>query len=106
MKISAFRASRFLQIIPLYGLLLAAPLLAGAQSSQPSSALMPKGVPRLLKFSGMLKDAEGRPRTGMAGILFAVYPASVGGAPLWLETHNVQLDQQGRYSALLGGNQT
>src|SRR5437016_9919967 len=60
------------------------------------------GVPRLVKFGGVLKDAAGRPHTGIVGITFAIYSEANGGTPLWEEAQNVQLDQQGRYTVLLG----
>jgi hypothetical protein len=59
-------------------------------------------VPRLVKFNGTLQDSGGQPRTGTVGITFAIYHESNGGAPLWQETQNVQLDQQGHYDVLLG----
>ena len=62
----------------------------------------PNDVPRLVKFAGLLKDAAGNPRTGTLGITFAIYGESSGGAPLWQETQNVHLDQQGHYAVLLG----
>ena len=59
-------------------------------------------VPRLLNFNGVLKDAEGVPRIGVAGIRFAIYSEEVGGVPLWQEIQNLQLDSQGLYSVHLG----
>lgn len=59
-------------------------------------------VPRFVKFNGTLKDAAGQPRTGLVGITFSIYHEAVGGVPLWQETQNVQLDQQGRYQVVLG----
>src|SRR5689334_13082918 len=59
-------------------------------------------VPRVLKFAGVLKDPAGKPRTGTVGITFSIYRDSSGGAALWQESQNVQLDQQGRYTVLLG----
>jgi hypothetical protein len=62
-------------------------------------------VPRLVKFSGALKDASGEPRTGVVGITFAIYAEEFEGSPLWMETHNAELDELGRYSVLLGATQ-
>jgi hypothetical protein len=59
-------------------------------------------VPRLVKFAGTLKDELGKPRTDVVGVTFAVYEEQEGGAALWLETQNVELDNQGRYTVLLG----
>src|SRR5262249_2124459 len=63
-------------------------------------------VPRLVKFAGTLKDEQGKPRTGVVGVTFAVYGEQEGGAALWLETQNVELDEQGRYTVLLGGTKS
>src|SRR3990172_8497403 len=84
---------------------------AQGQESQPAevgpaelpSAVDPQAsVLRLVRFSGTVQDALGRPRTGMVGITFALYAEQEGGSPLWLETQNVELDDQGRYTILLG----
>jgi len=68
---------------------------------QTNSTEQPAGVPRVVKFSGVLKDASGNLLNGTVGVSFAVYSDSAGGAPLWEETQNVQFSQ-GRYSVFLG----
>ncbi len=60
------------------------------------------GMVRLLRYSNRVVDALGQPRTGQVGMTFALYPEQEGGTPLWLETQNVELDEEGRYTALLG----
>ena len=72
-----------------------------AGTTIPDSSL---SVPRLIKFSGILKDGKGDAKTGVAGVTFAIYAEQEGGAPLWMETQNVALDEAGRYAALLGTN--
>jgi hypothetical protein len=62
-------------------------------------------VPQLVKFSGTLKDHMGKPLKGMLGITFAIYIEQVGGAPLWMETQNVEPGEQGAYTVLLGATQ-
>ncbi len=62
----------------------------------------PASAVRLLRYSASVKDALGAPRTGVVGITFALYAEPEGGTPLWIETQNVALDEQGRYTALLG----
>ncbi|MGH9862364.1 MAG: hypothetical protein ACRD35_02970 [Candidatus Acidiferrales bacterium] len=57
---------------------------------------------RLIRFSGLLRDAHGPQGTGVLGITFALYKEQSGGAPLWLETQNVELAAEGRYTVLLG----
>jgi hypothetical protein len=60
-------------------------------------------VPRLVQFSGTLKESIGKP---VEGVTFALYKEQEGGAPIWMETHNVVLDEGGRYSVLLGASTT
>ena len=59
-------------------------------------------VPRLVKFTGALSETGGKPLSGVVGVTFALYEEERGGAPLWMETQNVQADASGRYTALLG----
>jgi len=59
-------------------------------------------VPRLIKFSGVAKDESGKPLSGVVGITFSLYKDQQAGAPLWMETQNVQADAAGHYTALLG----
>src|SRR5579859_1260018 len=63
-------------------------------------------VPRLIKFSGVLRDILGHPMTGPLDVTFALYDKEAGGDPLWYETQTVQADQLGRYTALLGAMHT
>lgn len=58
-------------------------------------------VPMLVNFSGVLAES-GKPQTGTVGVTFALYKDFQGGAPLWLETQNVQPDKFGHYSVVLG----
>ena len=59
-------------------------------------------VPRLVRFAGTARDLNANPLSGVVGITFSLYAEQTGGAPLWLETQNVQADGNGRYSVLLG----
>jgi hypothetical protein len=59
-------------------------------------------VPRLVNFSARAIDDQGKPIAGMAGITFSIYKDQSGGAPLWMETQNVQADTRGNYTAELG----
>jgi hypothetical protein len=72
----------------------------------PREVVPPLPVPRLVKFAGVLKDELGKPRTGVVGVTFAIYKEQEGGAALWLETQNVELDDQGRYTVLLGSSKS
>ena len=59
-------------------------------------------LPRLVRFGGVLGNANGTPVTGLVGVTFALYSEQTGGAALWLETQNVTADSSGHYTALLG----
>jgi trimeric autotransporter adhesin len=59
-------------------------------------------VPPLVNFSGGLIGANAKPVGGLVGVTFSLYKDSEGGAPLWIETQNVQADKAGHYSVMLG----
>jgi hypothetical protein len=59
-------------------------------------------VPHLVRFSRAVKDVAGKPLTGTVGVTFALYRDQDSGAPLWLETQNVAMDDSGRYTVSLG----
>jgi hypothetical protein len=75
-------------------ILVATPLLRAQQQASV--------VPTLVNFSGVLTAANGKPLTGTVGATFSLYKDQQGGAPLWLETQNVQPDKSGHYSVMLG----
>jgi hypothetical protein len=79
---------------------------AGQQvGSNPSAASTPmSAVPRLVQFSGVAKDTDGKPLTGTIGVTFFLYRDEQGGAPLWMEVQNVQADARGHYSVQLGAS--
>jgi hypothetical protein len=61
-------------------------------------------IPRLIRFAGVARNADGTPRAGLVGVTFHLYTDQTGGTPLWLEIQNVTIDANGRYSVLLGAN--
>src|SRR6266446_2669397 len=71
----------------------------GGPDSGPAQSVV---VPRLVKFSSTAKDQLGHSPAGVVGVTFAIYKDQEGGATLWMETQNVQLDEQGHYAVLLG----
>jgi hypothetical protein len=73
------------------------PLGFGQTPTETVSAL-----PRLVRFGGTVKDLNGNRQTGVVGITFALYSEQTGGAALWIETQNVNADNNGHYTALLG----
>jgi hypothetical protein len=76
-----------------------APAVANQSASSPAQTPV---VPRLVKFSGALKDSAGKPLSGLVGVTFSIYKDQEAGAALWMETQNVQLDEQGHYTVPLG----
>jgi len=75
-------------------------LLGWAQGQQSSS--IPGSVPTVIRFSGNLADSTGRPLSGVVGVTFSLFADQQGGAPLWVETQNVQADKSGHYAVTLG----
>ena len=83
-------------------LLLLACCVLPMDAQQPAAASANLAVPPMVNFSGVLTDVNGKPLTGAVGVTFYLYQESQGGAPLWMETQNVQADRAGHYSAALG----
>src|SRR5712691_9886100 len=111
------RTARYLGITFLLALGLGVPELraqqpVAAEPQAPSRTVVPPElvptlpVPRLVKFACTYKDELGKPRSGVVGVTFAIYKEQEGGAALWLETQNVELDEQGRYTVLLGATKS
>jgi hypothetical protein len=71
-------------------------------AQQPAASAGSAIVPPVVKFSGVLKDANGKAVSGVAGVIFLLYLDEQGGAPLWMETQNVRPDKSGHYSVVLG----
>jgi hypothetical protein len=60
-------------------------------------------TPRVLKFSGSLSsDPSVHFEPGPVGITFAIYKERGDETPLWVGTQNVTIDEQGRFTVLLG----
>jgi hypothetical protein len=85
----------------LYGLLLLV-CLSTMSFAQQAPAGSEAVVPALVNFSGVVRDPNGKPMTEIVGVTFSLYKESQGGAPLWMETQNVQPDKAGHYSVMLG----
>jgi hypothetical protein len=73
-----------------------------AQAAGVVEASSDSAIPRLIQFSGTVKDADGKPAANSVPLTFSLYQFEEGGSPLWVETQTVQLDSQGRYTTLLG----
>jgi hypothetical protein len=85
-------------------LLAQSPASANQSAASPAPAASNAEVPRLIKFSGTLLDAQDRPMAGPVGVTFALHAQQTGGAALWMETQNVTPDARGLYNVLLGAN--
>jgi len=62
-------------------------------------------VPRLVRFSGVVKEVAGKPLQGAVEVSFSLYEDQEGGSAIWGERQAVEADAQGRYAVLLGATQ-
>src|ERR1017187_2324799 len=63
-------------------------------------------VPRLVRFSGTATEIGGsNAASRVVGVTFSLYAEQTGGAPLWSEVQNVQVDKSGHYTVMLGSSQ-
>jgi hypothetical protein len=83
----------------LFAALLITSTLATAQTPAATSA-----VPPMVNFRGTLVDGHSKPLSTVVGVTFSLYKDSEGGAPLWVETQNVQPDKSGHYKVMLGSS--
>jgi hypothetical protein len=79
------------------------PTAVASDAQTPAQPNVAPGVPRLVKFGGLLKDASGNLLTNTVGVVFAIYSEQTGSVSLWQETQNVQFSQ-GRYAVFLGAS--
>ena len=71
-------------------------------TAAPASAAAQAAVPRLIMFSGTLRDLAGKPVTGPVDVTFGLYSEETDGSPLWYETQTLQADRLGHYNVMLG----
>jgi len=81
-------------------ILLLCSLYSGAQQTLSTNTNV--AVPPLVNFSGALTDVNGKSLTGVVGVTLLLYKDQQGGSPLWMETQNVQPDNRGYYTVMLG----
>lgn len=74
--------------------------VAATPTVAPASADIDRS--RFLQFRGVLKDSDGNRLKGIVGVLFAIYEQKEGGAPVWQEVQNVELNERGVFTALVG----
>jgi hypothetical protein len=60
---------------------------------------------RVVPYTGTIMDAAGVPRFGPVGITISLYADREDGEPLWRESQTVQLDNEGRYTLLIGATE-
>jgi hypothetical protein len=75
-------------------LVISAPLLSAAQSSQTPPVLIP--------VAGQLLQPDGQPRTGAVVLILSLYREQDDQVASWLESQQVTLDQAGRYRVQIG----
>ena len=73
---------------------------AAAQTSAANATSAP--VPPVIQFANVATNLAGSALTGVVEISFSLYNNSQGGAPLWSETQNVNVDDSGHYSVYVG----
>jgi hypothetical protein len=54
------------------------------QVAPDASPVTSSSIPRLIRFSGVLKDPTGKPLSGPVDVSFLLYKEVSGGAALWL----------------------
>jgi hypothetical protein len=69
-------------------------------TTQPAST----SVPRLVGFSGIVKDTQGKALSGQQSVTFSLFAEQEGGTALWSETQLVTADAQGHYAVYLGAS--
>src|SRR3954454_4443737 len=58
-------------------------------------------VPQFIHYDGSIPETAVT-QSGAIGMAFAIYDATEGSAPLWIETQNVVVDSSHHYSVVLG----
>jgi hypothetical protein len=82
---------------------------APLESGTPRKTGWPEtGVDRshTVNLVGVLRDHDGTGLTGVVSVLFAIYEQPKDGAPLWQEVQNVEPDDRGRFTALVGSTRS
>jgi hypothetical protein len=73
---------------------------SGALLAQQQTSTAP--VPRVMWVNGVVRPVDGRPVAPTETVTLSVYREKDGGDPLWQETQNVVVRQDGHYDVLLG----
>jgi hypothetical protein len=74
-----------------------------SQAAITQAQLPGTAVPNVIAYSGRLHLAStAGSGANSFGVTFSIYRQQDGGAPIWLETQNVNVDNEGRFRVLLG----
>jgi hypothetical protein len=76
--------------------------LASAIAAQPTP--YPGGPTTMVKYSAVVLDGSGAPRSGVFTLTFSLYSDPYVGSALWSEQQSVTLDAAGHYTVLLGAS--
>src|ERR1039457_827663 len=76
--------------------------LTGISAQQAPTTTPLTTVPRLVRISNSFHPANGLTASPVEGVTLSIYREELGGVPLWQETQNVNVDTEGRYTALMG----
>jgi hypothetical protein len=58
--------------------------------------------PKLINYQGRLTDATGKAMAGVFNLTIQIFADSIGGAPLWTESHSGILVESGLFNVILG----
>jgi hypothetical protein len=73
-----------------------------AQTPSVPAATAATVVPPLIRYSGVVRDPDGKALATNVGISFLIYKDEEGGSPLWVESQSLALDGTGHYLVQLG----
>ena len=95
---------RILVLMFLFAGTLYLPGQSGVDSNMPAANAPPaiSPVPLVVRFSSSMRELDETISSGFKNVSFALYQDKNGGVPLWLESQTVPLDNQGRFTVLLG----
>src|SRR5580700_4271803 len=72
----------------------------------PNTGAVPTGaIPNVIRLSGSFRPSNGTPAQRVESVTLSIYRDQLGGNALWQETQNVAVDQEGKYSVLMGSTQ-
>ena len=94
------RREYFIAGVGVVCLLISVPIVAEEAKLSAASA-----VPRLVRYSGVVKEVAGKPLQGAMEVSFSLYEEQEGGSAIWSERQAVEADALGRYAVLLGATQ-